>query len=215
MQMPLEGIRVLDISRAQFGPYAGVMLADMGADVIKVEPKTGDFTRNVFLTSWYPPGTIDAYILAHNRGKRSLCLDVKAPGGRTLFERLVATADVLLNNYSPRGVRSLGIDCETLRAVNPDIISIDMSGFGATGPGAEQVSFGPVLDATSGLAHATGICKMRFNEKEEIPLVCHLKWIDSPTENRSQLIVVAQGYRGKVPTLVSIAAELPPFSAIR
>jgi crotonobetainyl-CoA:carnitine CoA-transferase CaiB-like acyl-CoA transferase len=91
-----------------------------------------------------------------NRSKRSLCLDIKAPGGREVFERLVAGADIVLNNYSPRGVRSLGIDHETLRTIKPDLVTVAMSGFGATGPGADAVSWGPILDAASGLAATTG-----------------------------------------------------------
>ena len=97
MKRPLEGIKVLDISRAQMGPYAGVFLADMGADVIKVEPKTGDFARNAFLTTWYPPETIDCYCLAHNRGKRGtfrprawdrLAAGMSKPSGNWLGSRL-------------------------------------------------------------------------------------------------------------------------------
>ena len=91
-----------------------------------------------------------------NRSKRDLCLDVKAPGGRDVLRRLVATADIVVNNYSPRGVRSLGITPAELREMNPGIVTLDMSGFGATGPDAERISWGPVLDAASGLAFTTG-----------------------------------------------------------
>ena len=181
---PLAGIRVLEFSIAWAGPLAGRFLADLGAEVIKIEHPTarglsvsdpGDVAQLVADWEWgtMPPAALRngtypgsdpgeawwnriGYWNKMNRGKRSLCLDVKAPRGRELFERLVAQSDVVLNNYSPRGVRSLGLDCERLRAVNPKLITVDMSGFGATGPGAQQVSFGPVLDATSGLAGATG-----------------------------------------------------------
>jgi crotonobetainyl-CoA:carnitine CoA-transferase CaiB-like acyl-CoA transferase len=161
---------------------AGRFLADLGADVIKVEHPT---SRGVAVTppdpdaavpwTWgqlpapsvrnglYPnadPGTEWWNRMSlwnkMNRGKRSLCLDVKGPGGREVFERLVASADIVLNNYSPRGVRSLGIDHETLRSIKADIVTVAMSGFGATGPGAEAVSWGPILDAASGLAATTG-----------------------------------------------------------
>ena len=94
MTRPLEGIRVLDMSRAQMGPYAGAILADMGAAVVKVEQKTGDFSRGAFLSSWYPPGTIDCYCLAHNRGKRSLALDYHSVKGREVVLRLAENSDV-------------------------------------------------------------------------------------------------------------------------
>ena len=182
--LPLAGVQVLEFSVAWAGPLAGRFMADLGADVIKLEHPT---SRGLSLSGpgaepWDPAkwtwGTIpppthrngtypDAdpgehwwnrlgYFNKINRGKRSLCIDLKAPGGREVFEELVRRADVVLNNYSPRGVRSLGIDRDTLRAVNPRIVTIDLSGFGATGPGAEQVSWGPILDATSGIAEATG-----------------------------------------------------------
>jgi crotonobetainyl-CoA:carnitine CoA-transferase CaiB-like acyl-CoA transferase len=182
--LPLAGIGVLEFSVAWAGPLAGRFMADLGADVIKLEHPT---SRGLSLSGpggerWDPAkwtwGTIpgpehrngtypDAdpgehwwnrlgYFNKINRGKRSLCIDLKAPGGREVFEELVRRADVVVNNYSPRGVRSLGIDRDTLRAINPKIVTIDLSGFGATGPGAEQVSWGPILDATSGMAEATG-----------------------------------------------------------
>ena len=91
-----------------------------------------------------------------NRSKRSLCLDIKGPGGREVFEQLVASSDIVINNYSPRGVRSLGIDHLTLRSIKADLVTVAMSGYGATGPGSEAVSWGPILDAASGLAATTG-----------------------------------------------------------
>jgi crotonobetainyl-CoA:carnitine CoA-transferase CaiB-like acyl-CoA transferase len=91
-----------------------------------------------------------------NRNKRSLCIDLKLPGGREVFDRLVAKSDVLLNNYSPRGVRSLGIDYASLSAINPNIVTVSLSGFGATGPDQARVSWGPMLESQSGLAATTG-----------------------------------------------------------
>ncbi|MFV0259170.1 MAG: CoA transferase [Acidimicrobiales bacterium] len=180
---PLAGVRVLELTVSWAGPLTGRTLADLGADVIKVEHPTsrglaviapdpdterepwswGTLPRPDVRNGIYPdaePGTQWWNRMSlwnkMNRSKRSLCLDVKAPGGREVFERLVATVDVVVNNYSPRGVRSLGVDHETLRAINPDIVTVDMSGFGATGPAAEAVSWGPILDAASGLAASTG-----------------------------------------------------------
>jgi crotonobetainyl-CoA:carnitine CoA-transferase CaiB-like acyl-CoA transferase len=177
----LAGVRVLEFSVAWAGPMAGRWLGEFGADVIKIEHPT---SRGLALSAgmkadpnWrrgqLPDPTLRnavfpdndpgehwwnrlGYFNKINRTKRSLCLDLKAPGGREVFDELVRRSDVVLNNYSPRGVRSLGIDHETLRAVNPTIVTVDLSGFGATGPEFDQVSWGPILEGSSGMAHATG-----------------------------------------------------------
>jgi crotonobetainyl-CoA:carnitine CoA-transferase CaiB-like acyl-CoA transferase len=176
-------VRVVELTISWAGPLAGRFLADLGAEVIKVEHPTSrgvavvppDADAEPVPWSWgeLPPAEVRNGLYPNaepgtewwnrmslwnkmNRSKRSLCLDIKGPGGREVFERLVASADIVLNNYSPRGVRSLGIDHETLRAIKPDIVTVAMSGFGATGPGAEAVSWGPILDAASGLAATTG-----------------------------------------------------------
>ncbi len=180
---PLAGVRVVELTISWAGPLAARFLADLGADVIKVEhptsrgvavsPPDPDAEPEVWGRGQLPPISIRngvfpdgdpgddwwnrmGYFNKMNRSKRSLCLDIKAPGGREVFERLVASADIVINNYSPRGVRSLGIDHETLRAIKPDLVTVAMSGFGATGPGSEAVSWGPILDAASGLAATTG-----------------------------------------------------------
>lgn len=179
--LDLSEVRVLEFSVAWAGPMAGRWLAELGADVIKIEHPT---SRGLALSStmvaepdwqWgqlpspalrngiFPNNDPGAdwwnrlgYFNKINRTKRSLCLDVKAPGGRDIFAELVRRADVVLNNYSPRGVKSLGIDHPSLRAINPTIVTVDLSGFGATGPEYDQVSWGPILEGASGLAHATG-----------------------------------------------------------
>ena len=177
----LAGVRILEFSVAWAGPQAGRWMAEFGADVIKIEHPTsrglamgnaitaepnwqrGQLPKPSLRNGIFPdndPGATWWNRLGHfnkmNRTKRSLCLDLKAPGGRDIFEELVRRSDVVLNNYSPRGVRSLGIDHETLRAINPKIVTIDLSGFGVTGPEYDQVSWGPILEGASGLAHATG-----------------------------------------------------------
>ena len=181
---PLAGVRVVEFTIAWAGPLVCRMLGDLGADVIKIEHPTarglamppaemilterdgwewgqlpGPLSRNgIFLNN--DPGDDWFNRLGHwnkmNRSKRGLCLDLKAPGGRDVLRRLVATADIVVNNYSPRGVRSACITPAELRETNPAIVTLDMSGFGATGPDAERISWGPVLDAASGLASTTG-----------------------------------------------------------
>lgn len=177
----LDGVRVLELTVAWAGPMAGRWLGEFGADVIKIEHPTsrglamgsgmaadpswqrGQLPGPTLRNGIFPdndPGEHWWNRLGHfnkmNRTKRSLCLDLKAPGGREIFEELVRRSDVVLNNYSPRGVLSLGIDHETLRTINPRIVTVDLSGFGATGPEYDQVSWGPILEGASGLAHATG-----------------------------------------------------------
>jgi crotonobetainyl-CoA:carnitine CoA-transferase CaiB-like acyl-CoA transferase len=176
----LSGVRVLECSVAWAGPLAGRYLADLGADVIKIEHPT---SRGLGVVpggvaegwSWgeLPPGAVRngtwpstdpgerwfnrmGMYNKLQRNKRSLCLDVKGPGGQELFHRLVEQSDVVLNNYSPRGVLSLGIDHETLSAVNPQIITVSMSGYGATGPMATHFSLGPILETHAALASTTG-----------------------------------------------------------
>lgn len=179
--LDLSSLRVLEFSVAWAGPMVGRWLGELGADVIKFEHPTarglsmggdmrpdpnwkrGELPAPALRNGIFPdndPGAAWWNRLGHynviNRTKRSLSIDVKAPGGREIFEELVRRSDVVLNNYSPRGVKSLGIDHESLQAINPRIITMDLSGFGATGPEHDQVSWGPILEGASGLAHATG-----------------------------------------------------------
>lgn len=183
--LDLSGLRVLEFSIAWAGPLAGRNLADLGADVIKIEHPTArgltivpealepDEGAEPWRWGDLPPaavrnGTWPALEAGQHwwnrmglfnklqRNKRSLCLDVKSPGGREVLHDLVRRSDVVLNNYSPRGVQSLGIDHASLSAVNPRVITVSMSGYGATGPMASHFSFGPILETHSGLASTTG-----------------------------------------------------------
>jgi formyl-CoA transferase len=151
--MALDGLRVLELANFMAGPYAGMLLADMGADVIKVEnPKGGDFSRQ------NPPfiNGESAGFMALNRNKRSVTLNLKQPRGRDLFLALVREADVVLENFRPGTMGDLGIDAATLRAVNPRLIYCSASAFGQTGPYSQRPGFDLIAQGMSGLMSITG-----------------------------------------------------------
>lgn len=144
---PLEGFRVLDLSRALSGPYAGRLLVDLGADVVKVEPPDGDMTRRL---GEVRHGLAGLYTQL-NPGKRNVCLDLQTPGGRDLARRLAAATDVLVENFRPGVAQRLGLGWEELSAENPRLVMLSISGFGQTGPEASRRAFAPVIHAESGL----------------------------------------------------------------
>src|SRR5690606_5423024 len=134
---PLSGIRVIELARVLAGPWAGQMLADMGADVIKVEnPDGGDDTR-----AWGPPfvegkdgeNLSAAYYHATNRGKRSIAVDLKTPEGQDVVRRLVASADVVIENFKLGGLKKYGLDYDSLKAINPKLVYCSITGFGQNG----------------------------------------------------------------------------------
>jgi len=146
---PLAGIKVLDLSVMISGPLAGMMLADQGADVIKVEsPGLGDFMR--YLGS--SKGGMTGIFLNNNRGKRSIVIDLKKPEGIDLFKELAASADVVIQNFRPGAVERLGIGYEDLRVVNPRLIYCSISGYGPDGPSSGHRVYDNVIQAASGLA---------------------------------------------------------------
>ena len=151
---PLKGMRVIDLSHVMAGPVCGLMLADMGADVIKVEKlEGGDDTRRML-----PPdinGEPAAFMMM-NRNKRGIALDLKHPRGKEVLKRLVATADVLIENYRRDTMERLGVGYETLKEINPGLIYCEISGFGRTGPLADQGGFDLVAQGMSGLMSITG-----------------------------------------------------------
>jgi crotonobetainyl-CoA:carnitine CoA-transferase CaiB-like acyl-CoA transferase len=150
---PLAGVRVVDLSRVLAGPYATMTLADLGADVVKVEhPAGGDETR-----TWGPPfaGGESAYFLSVNRGKRSVALDLKDPEGRDLALELCVRADVVIENFRPGGAARLGLDYETVRARRRDIVYCSISGFGAREP-RDRAGYDFTVQAESGLMSITG-----------------------------------------------------------
>jgi crotonobetainyl-CoA:carnitine CoA-transferase CaiB-like acyl-CoA transferase len=156
---PLAGIRVADCSTVLAGPYCTMLLADLGADVVKVEPPEGDATR-----SWGPPWVGDeaagtrtaAYYLAVNRNKRSIRLDLKQDAGREVMRRLVRTSDVLVENFRVGGLERLGFGDDALAALNPDLIHLAISGFGPDGPDAAKPGYDFVVQALGGLMSITG-----------------------------------------------------------
>ncbi|MCG5072071.1 CaiB/BaiF CoA transferase family protein [Paraburkholderia tagetis] len=153
--LPLSNLRVLDVSQVMAGPFSCMLLADMGADVIKVEPpKVGDQTRRAM--GFRLQGDDSAGFLALNRNKRSVELDLKNEAGLRAFYELVKTADVLVENYRPGVAKRLGIDYETLKEIHPRLIYASISGFGQTGPWAMRPGFDLIAQAMSGILSVTG-----------------------------------------------------------
>src|SRR5829696_9169907 len=154
MAGPLSGFTVVDLTRVLSGPYCTMVLADLGARVIKVEhPGKGDDTRH-----WGPPfvGTESAYFLSINRNKESLSLDFKHPLGRDVLERLIARADVLVENFKPGTIDRAGFGWDVLQARHPRLIYASVSGYGQTGPRREEPGYDAVIQAEGGLMSVTG-----------------------------------------------------------
>jgi crotonobetainyl-CoA:carnitine CoA-transferase CaiB-like acyl-CoA transferase len=151
---PLAGLRVLDLSRILSGPFATMMFADLGADVVKLEnPSTGDDTRE-----WAPPyqGDQSAYFLSVNRNKRGIAVDLKSEQGRDIALRLADHADVVVENFRPGTAARLGLGYDQLSARNPRLIYASISGFGQTGPYASQPGYDAIAQALGGLMSVTG-----------------------------------------------------------
>ncbi len=152
MTLALDGVRVLELARFQAGPRGGMILSDLGAEVIKVEPPGGEETRK------HPPMVRgqSVYFSVYNRGKKSLCLDLKTPQGKEVFAALVRESDVVLENFRPGVMRAMGFDYDRLRALNPGIILVSVSGFGQYGPYTDRPAFDSLGQALSGLMTLTG-----------------------------------------------------------
>ena len=149
---PLEGLKVLDFSRVLAGPFAGRMLSDLGAEVVKVEPPEGDSSR---LWGRMTAG-ISGYFNMVNAGKRSIAIDLRAPGAQELVLALVKQADVLVENFRPDVMARLGIGYETLAATNPELIMLSISGFGRDGPESQRPAYAPIVHAELGLIDRVG-----------------------------------------------------------
>jgi len=156
---PLAGVRVLDLSRVLAGPWATQLLADLGADVIKVEkPGAGDDTRH-----WGPPWhehggeKVAAYFLAANRGKRSVAIDFATEEGAMLVRRMAADADVVVENFKVGGLRKFGLDADSLRTAHPRLIYASITGFGQDGPYAQRAGYDYIIQGMGGLMSLTGL----------------------------------------------------------
>jgi len=145
---PLSGVRIVDLTSMISGPVATMMLADQGADVIKVEPPGGDLVRHL------GPGRdgLTATFVSANRSKRSIALDLKSEPGMRVLERLLATADVFVQNFRPGAIERMGLGEAAVRRIRADIVYVSISGFGESGPYAQKRVYDPVIQALSGLA---------------------------------------------------------------
>ncbi|MCK5042360.1 MAG: CoA transferase [Sphingomonadales bacterium] len=161
MAGPLKGVKVVDLSRVLAGPWCGQVLADMGADVIKVEkPQTGDDTRQ-----WGPPFLKDsvgndttdaAYFHSANRGKKSIVVDIQTPQGQDIIRKLVAEADVLIENFRVDALKKYGLDYASLRDINPKLIYCSITGFGQTGPYKNRSGYDFMIQGMGGLMSISG-----------------------------------------------------------
>ena len=161
---PLAGLKVLDFSRVLSGPFAGRMLSDLGADVVKVEPPEGDVTRQWGRVVAGVPG----YYHQQNAGKRNISIDLRAEGARDLVFQLVKQADVLIENYRPDVMGRLGLGYETLSRINPRLVMLSISGFGAGGPESRRPAYAPIVHAETGLMERAQ--RRAGGERRDLPL---------------------------------------------
>ena len=157
---PLHGVRVIELARILAGPWAGQLLADLGADVIKVEnPDGGDDTRKwgpPFVTGHDGENLSAAYYHSTNRGKRSIALDFATPEGAETVRKLVATADVLIENFKLGGLKKYGLDYDSLKAINPRLVYCSITGFGQDGPYAPRAGYDFIIQGMAGMMSITG-----------------------------------------------------------
>ncbi len=159
MEPAYKGLKVLELARILAGPWIGQTLSDLGADVIKVESATGDDTRG-----WGPPFVTDAegnpldaaYFHSANRGKRSIVVDLKSDQGQEVVRRLVAEADVMVENFKKGGLAKFGLDYESLKALNPRLIYVSVTGFGQDGPYSSRAGYDYIIQGMSGIMDLTG-----------------------------------------------------------
>jgi crotonobetainyl-CoA:carnitine CoA-transferase CaiB-like acyl-CoA transferase len=184
---PLAGIRVLEVGHILAGPYGGMLLADLGADVIKIESSEGDLSREVGSTF---VDEHNVYFASLNRNKRSVHIDLTSEAGRAQLHALVETAHALLVNLRPSSIRKLGLDYEALRHVNPTIVCVAVTGYGLDGPAAELPAFDYVIQAGVGIAAMTG-------EPDGPPTLSGYSVVDNSTGIMAALGLVSMVLEGR------------------
>jgi crotonobetainyl-CoA:carnitine CoA-transferase CaiB-like acyl-CoA transferase len=187
MSGPLTGIRVLEVGHILAGPFAGMLLADLGADIIKIEPRDGDLSRHVGARA---VDDHNVYFASLNRNKRSVHVDLTTPEGQAQLGELATTAHALLVNLRPSTIRKLGLDYESLRRFNPTIVCVALTGYGLDGPAAEWPSFDYVIQAMTGVAAMTG-------EPGGPPTLAGYSAVDNSSGIMAALGLVAKVLEGK------------------
>jgi CoA:oxalate CoA-transferase len=184
---PLAGIRVIEVGHILAGPFGGMLLADLGADVVKVEPLGGDLSRQVGTNS---VDDHNVYFASLNRNKRSVHIDLTTDDGQAQLGELAATAHALLVNLRPSTIRNLGLDYASLRRFNPTIVSVALTGYGLDGPAAEWPAFDYVIQAITGVAAMTG-------EPDGPPALAGYSAVDNSSGMMAALGLVAKVLEGK------------------
>ena len=182
MQSALEGITVLDLSRVLAGPFCAMMLADLGAEIVKVEkPGEGDETRE-----WGPPWAAgeSAYYLSVNRNKRSITVDLKAVEGREIVRRLARKSDVVIENFKTGTLEKLGLGYEELSALNPGLVFCSITGYGQTGPDRDQPGYDFAIQGRGGIMSITG-------EPEGAPMKVGLAIVDVTAAQYAAVAILA------------------------
>lgn len=186
MEYPLAGVKVLDFSRVLAGPFVSRMLSDLGADVVKVEPPEGDMTRMIGRKI----GDLSGYFTQQNVGKRSMCIDLAQDGASDLMVAMAAKADVVVENFRPGIMASMGLGWDELSAVNPQLVMLSISGFGQSGPERDKASYAPIIHAEVGLLH-----RQQFVDGAEKPRDFALSMADTYTGLHGMVgITAALGY---------------------
>jgi CoA:oxalate CoA-transferase len=184
---PLAGIRVLEVGHILAGPFGGMLLADLGADVVKIEPVGGDLSRQV---GSHSVDEHNVYFASLNRNKRSVYIDLTTDEGEAELGRLAATAHALIVNLRPSTIRKLGLDYESLRRFNPKIVCVAVTGYGLDGPAAEWPAFDYVIQAGTGVAAMTG-------EPDGPPALAGYSAVDNSSGIMAALGLVAKVLEGK------------------
>jgi crotonobetainyl-CoA:carnitine CoA-transferase CaiB-like acyl-CoA transferase len=151
MSLPLEGIRVVDFSRVLAGPHCAKTLLDLGADVVKIEPPSGDLSRKAFPSK----GEISGYYAQQNAGKRNVSIDLNVDGARDVVAKLCDAADVIVENFRPGALAAFGLDYATVSATNPGVVYTSISGYGQHGPWRSRMAYAPTVQAETGITANT------------------------------------------------------------